>query len=240
MHDRGADATGRVLTPGPGLAALALACFSTQVFAARPFFTDDADVIKPGSCEIEIVQAAQWARAEPSERASSGQLGCGVGASTELTLAGLRLTRGQDDWPALIAGGKTGLLPVADGELGLALAYALTGEKLPGSEFRVTRGAASLVTTQTLGRTLVHGNFGFARDRVEGKNLPVWGMAVERIGTRFDYGGELYGESTRSAWLGAGARYAVLPDRFSIDASYAMRGNSARVRRATVGVTLAF
>jgi hypothetical protein len=250
MHHRGADAAGRALTRGAWrcvLAARVLAAFAAlgpcapaPALAARPFVTDDADVIKPGGCEIELVQAEQRAHDTEDEGSTSAQLSCGIGGNTELSLAGLRAKRGSEHWPAVAIGGKTALRPLAEGELGIAIAYTLLGEKLPGSEFRETRGLASLVATQSLGHVLAHANFGYAYDRIAHVGRAVWAFALEHTGERFDFGGEIFGESTRSAWLGAGARYAVLQDRLSIDASYAVRGNSSRARRATVGVTIAF
>jgi len=217
-----------------GLLALAPA------WAARPFVTDDADIIAPEACELELVHATQHQRAAPDERNSSAQLACGIGLNTEFGASGARATRGDEHWPVVALVGKTGLRRVADGELGLAVAYSLLGEKLPGAAFKQTRAAAALVATETQGRVLFHGNLGFVRDRIARNTTTLWALAVERIGERFDFGGELFGESTRSAWLGAGGRYAVLPNRLSVDTSYAMRGNSTRARRATLGMVLAF
>ena len=248
MHDRGVDAGARkrlTCVRGRGVALVAVAALAgvlvgMPVFAARPFVTDDADVIKPGACEVELVHTEQRARMAPAERSSSAQLGCGVGASTELALAGQRTTRGSEHWPALVVGGKTGLRPVSEGDLGVAVAYSFVGEQLPSNAFKQSRAAASLIATESLGRVLVHGNLGFAHDRLVHANTTLWGLAVEKLGDRLDFGGEVFGENARSAWLGAGARYAVLPDRLSIDASYSVRSNSARARRATLGMTLAF
>jgi len=250
MHHHGVDAAAGALTRltcarGCSLALFAMAALvgvltAEPSFAARPFVTDDADVIKPGACEVELVHSEQRARMAQAERSTSAQLGCGVGASTELALAAQRTTRGSEHWPVLMVGGKTGLRPVSDGALGVAVAYSLVGEKLPGSAFKQTRAAASLVATESRGRVLAHGNLGFAHDRVLHANTTVWGFAVEKLGDRFDFGGEVFGENSRSAWLGAGARHAVLPDRLSVDASYSVRSNSARARRVTLGMTLAF
>jgi len=101
-------------------------------------------------------------------------------------------------------------------------------------------GLATLVATASFGQVLAHGNFGHTYDHTAHAGNTVWAFAMERLGERFDFGGELYGESTRTPWLGAGARYAVLPDRLSVDASYAVRMNSSRAKRATLGMTIAF
>jgi hypothetical protein len=248
MYDGGVAAATRALRHALRAGASgALAWFAVlgalaaaPVFAARPFLTDDADVIKRGDCEVELVYATQSAHSLQSEGSTSAQLGCGVGLNTELSLAGLRVKRGSDDWPAVAVAGKTGLRPVADGALGVAVGYALLGEKQPGSEFKQTRAAVYLVATESLGNVLVHGNFGFAHDRIAHEGSTIWAVALEHTGERFDVGAEIFGESTRSAWLGVGARYAVLPNRLSVDTSYAIRGNSTRAQRATIGMVLAF
>src|SRR5882672_5114965 len=159
MHDRGVDAAAGarkrlIRVRGSGVAVVAVAALAGMfagmpAFAARPFVTDDADVIKPGACEVELVHTEQRARMAPAERSSSAQLGCGVGASTELALAGQRTRRGSEHWPVLLVGGKTGLRPVSEGDLGVAVAYSFVGEQLPGSAFKQTRAAASLVATES-------------------------------------------------------------------------------------------
>jgi hypothetical protein len=250
MHDRGVGGAGATLSrslcarvfAARGLATLAALGLDAggPASAARPFVTDDADVITPASCEVELVQAAQLAHDAEREGSSSAQVSCGVGARTELSLAGLRFTRGSEHWPAIAIGGKTGLRPVAEGDIGVAVAYSLLGEKQPGSELRETRGLATLVATGSLGHILAHGNFGYTYDRIVHAGTAVWAFAMEHLGERFDFGGELYAEGTRSPWLGAGARYAVLRDRLSVDASYVVRMNSSHAKRATVGMTIAF
>lgn len=223
----------------PAGVALALSV-AAPAEAARPFFTEDADIIERGACEVEAVAAGQRARGASNEDAASAQLACGVGHASELALGAARLARGDDHWPALGIGGKTGLRPAAGGGPGVTLAYSLAGERLPGAAFRSTRAAASVVATTAVQSTLVHGNLGFAHDRVTHAGSATWAFAVEKTGERLDFGGEIFGESTRSAWVGAGGRYAFERDRLSLDASVAIRSNSARPRRASVGVTFAF
>jgi hypothetical protein len=175
--------------------ALLAAVTAAPVFAARPFVTDDADVIQRGDCEVELVYARQHAHSMQSEGSSSAQLACGVGLKTELSLAGLRIQRGPDDWPAAAVGGKTALRPVADGGLGLAMSYLLLGEKQPASEFKQTRASVSLVATESLGRLLVHGNIGYAHDRIEHAAAAIWALALEHAGERFGFGAEVFGEA---------------------------------------------
>jgi len=237
MHD---DRTGRVRLARCAATAIGLLAICSGAHAARPFFTEDADIIQRGNCEVELVQVEQRARMTEAESGTSAQLACGVPASTELAVIGFRIRRGAEHWPGAGVGGKTGLQPVGDGALGVAIAYSLLAEKLPGASFQRSRSAISLVGTQTAGRMLFHGNVGFARDHFERENLVPWAAAAEHLGERFDFGGEVFAEGRRSAWLGAGARYAALPDRLSLDLSYAVRTNSARTRRATFGMTLSF
>ena len=241
MHNRGVDrALGGALIHRSVMAALALlgALVSAPAIAARSFFTDYADVIEPHNCEMEFASTPQHARASENERSDSAPLACGVGLQTGI--AGARVSRGNDHWPAFAFVGKTALRRLDDGQLGVALAYSVVAEKLPGDDFKQSRASALLVATESRMPVLIHANLGVTHDRIVGSNTNLWAFAAEHVGERLGYGAEAFGEGTRSAWLGAGARYAVVPDRVILDTAFAARSNSSRARRATIGLTLAF
>ena len=95
MHD---DRTDRARVARATAAAIGLLAICNGVHAARPFFTEDADIIQPGNCEIEVVLADQRAGGTDPESGTSAQLGCGLPASTELAVIGFRLRRDCKQW----------------------------------------------------------------------------------------------------------------------------------------------
>lgn len=212
----------------------------TPALAGRPFATEDAGVLAQGKCELELFQVSQRARGAEAERSSTAQVGCGVAESTQLALAYARNRADGEHWPALSLVGKTALRPVADRDVGVALAYSLTGERLPGRETEFSGAALSLVGTEVRGATQFHANLGVRHDRVANDSATTWAFAMELPGERLDYGLELFGEDSRSAFVGAGLRIAAIAGRLALDGSYAIQANSGRERLITIGLKAAF
>jgi hypothetical protein len=90
-----------------------------------------------------------------------------------------------------------------------------------------------------LGALLLHANLGWNRGhRI---STTTWAVAFEyATAAGFDFGVEAYGDDRSAAFVGLGARYAVLAEKFFVDMSYAEQTDSARARSLTVGLKLAF
>jgi hypothetical protein len=230
-------AAARLLQPAVLVAALSA---SGQALAGRPFATEDAGVLDRGRCEIEVVGARERGRDQEPERATSARLGCGVGAATQLGFGGARYRVSPERWTTLAVDGKTSLRPGGPGDVAVALAYAIGAEKRPGGGYEHALTSLDLVASETRGSVTFHGNLGARRHELAGSTAFAWAFAIEQSGDRFDAGIEAFGENSRSAWYGAGLRYAITPGRFLIDASYVVRGNSSREQRTTVGLKVLF
>ena len=216
-----------------------LAC-GEVAYAGRPFATEDAAVLETAACEIEAFGARGRARDAVTGRSYAAQFGCGVGATTQLALSGSRLRAGGERATGAALAGKTALRPLAEQGLGVTLAYAIGASKAGTGEWEHAASALSLVVSEQRGRIVYHGNLGVARDEIGGSSATAWAFAVERLGGRFDVGLEVFGENSRSPWVGVGARYAVTPEKFYFDASFAQRTNSTRAQLVTVGLKVAF
>ncbi|HYJ98956.1 MAG TPA: hypothetical protein VEX14_12920, partial [Burkholderiaceae bacterium] len=89
---------------------------TTPVFAGRPLQTEDAGVLARGECEVEG-STARLSAAGAVERSHGLQLGCGIGISTQLALAGMLLQGdAADDARGAELNGKTALWRGAGGD----------------------------------------------------------------------------------------------------------------------------
>lgn len=221
-------------------AAATLMGLSLPAFAGRPFATEDAGVLEPRSCELESFVARATAREAPRERGWWVQPGCGVGLHTQLA-AGGGATRVEDESTrALALAGKTYVRQLQDDQAGFTVAYQVGWSKRPGESFKHGSTDVKGVLTVPLGELLLHANLGWNRAQIDRINSTTWAVAIEKpVGKGFDIGAEAYGDDRSDAWIGIGARYAVVPEKFFVDASYALQTDSARARLLTIGIKLA-
>ena len=220
------------------LAAAAL--IAGTAHAGRPLQSEDAGVLARGDCEIE--GAALRARdAGVSARETTLQLGCGVGASTQLAVAFGHAKAASASARGIELNGKTQLWH-GQNEAALALAYALASVKVSGSSWQHAATELNLAYSRPLGNALtLHANLGHARDEVAKQRSTTWSLAVEHAG----FGAvapmaELFGDDRSAAWWNAGLRFTAVPERFFIDASYGRQITSGSPTLWSLGFKLAF
>jgi hypothetical protein len=221
-------------------AALAISSTGTA-WAGRPLQTEDAGVLGAGECEIESFAARERVRDEPTARALSAQVGCGIGLRSQLALAAARTRAAGEKVDDITLVGKTWLRELDDDDIGVTLAYALGATRLPGASLRHEATEVRAVVTVPRGDWQVHANAGWARSEADRLNSTIWGMAAERTGLGpVDLMAEVFGDDRSDPWLNAGLRWNAIPDRLNLDASYGVQMNSARARLLTVGFKLTF
>jgi hypothetical protein len=227
----------------PTLAAwLLFACaFVSQAHAGRPLATEDAGILEAGACELEGATARLSAFGAKA-RETSLQIGCGVGASTQLALAAASARAQGVSARGLALSGKTGLWQ-GDGESAaeLALAYGADWGKESGDHWRHSGTALNLAYSHPLDDATLHANLGYAHDPQGGEHAVTWGLAFEHNG----FGAwapmaELFGDDRDAPWWNLGLRFTALPDRLSIDASYGRQIASGRPALWTLGFNFAF
>lgn len=226
------------------LAAAALAALPTASQAGRPFATEDADILAQDECEWEGFFARERSSGSPTGRGWATQLGCGLGvASTQIALAyGRSSGSGEGTTQDLVLLGKTGILERNDEQpLGLTLAWAIGGVKLPGDAFRHELSQLNLVATRAVGDVLkLHANLGWLRSEASRDDAVTWNLAAEMsVTSNLDIGAEFYGEDGAKPYRGLGARWH-LSEALSVNASYAMQPVSPNVKHWTVGFKLSF
>lgn len=197
-------------------------------------------MVDPGSCEVEAFVSRVTARDTPRETGWWLQPGCGIGLRTQLALGGGRTRAVGSSIPSLALLGKTFLRELKDDRFGVTVAYQLVGQETSTRSLEHDLTDVKAVLTAPLGGPLLHTNLGWTRSRLEQLDSTTWALAVEvPVTPRFDLGVESHGDDRTAAWLGFGARYAVVADRFFVDLSYALQTSSARARLLTVGVKVA-
>jgi hypothetical protein len=218
-----------------------LACGSAH--AGRPLVTEDAGVLERGSCEFEGV-AARQTLVGPSERSGLLQIACGAGFQTQLAAAlGSTRVEGEHSLQAA-ATGKTFLRELTEEQAGLALAYVFSGARPSGMGWRYdTTALLGVITVPVQKELLLHGNLGASYSRIDRETTAVWALAAELLelgGTGFDVTAETFGTQREPPWLNFGLRYTLVPERFTVNASYGWQGGSERAKLATVGLKLNF
>ena len=223
------------------LAAALLVTFAGAAHAGRPLATEDADVLDRSQCEAEGFYARLSARGTPDSRGWTLQGACGIGASTQVALAYSRARSGGITGEGLLLGGKTGILTRSGDNLGLTLAWGLTGAKVGGGSFEHELTYLNLVATREIAPSWTgHANLGWTRSESADANSTTWNLALEKaLGNGIDLMGEVYGDDRSDAWLGLGLRWAA-SDKLSLNASYAAQNDSPRVRLWTIGFKYSF
>lgn len=207
--------------------------------AGRPLQAEDAPVMDPRACELEGAHS-DWRGHGRDAHQSYLQLGCGVGAGSEIALQAFK--------PREFAlNGKTQFFstPWRDGDAQLSLAYSLSHRHVETAWRRSGIGLV-LVASAPLSRDWVlHANLGHQRDELARRSSSGWALAAEHNGLgeggRWQPMAEVLGDDRGQRWANAALRLALWPERVVVvDASWGRQLGGRRARLATAGFKLAF
>ena len=216
---------------------------ATAAHAARPLVTEDAGVLDAGQCEVETYLERSRVSGEPDYYGGVVQPGCGVGFRTQLSAIAAR-SGGEPSSRGVGVVGKTAIVPLSESSAGFTIGYSFEWAKTKGESLRSDGGAVFAVVTVPLAQQwLAHANAGWQRIQEPRENRFLWALAIEResvADTKLDLMAETYRDGPRSPWVAVGARYNVLEERFSINASIAARGRSDTETLFTLGVRIGF
>jgi hypothetical protein len=227
------------------IAALLASVLPQAAHAGRPLQTEDAGVLDRAACEVEGFTARASAFGT-ALRENSLQLGCGVGASTQVAAAVARAKAEGASARGFELNGKTRLWQGAaakDSEPpALTLAYAIGWARASGDKTRHAATALNLAYSRPLGdEWTTHANLGHARDEIAKSRATTWGLALEHAG----FGAvapmaELFGDDRDAPWWNLGLRVTALPEKVFIDASYGRQIVSGKPTLWSVGFKVAF
>ena len=224
-------------------AFVALILLSFNVFAARPFVTDDARIVDPRSCQIESFVKRQ----QRTREAESWFLpGCNPWSNLELTAGAFRVAPSpRGTGTHAILQGKTLVKPVATDSWGLG--FALGAEHFYQSPSRPeSRGDGwkpyiNTVASYSIAAdaVIVHANLGYARDRLEQRDLKNWGLGAEiRLGGQWSAIVEGYQVTHEKPSQQIGVRFWFIPDRLQFDGTLGHQSNGPGSRESQRWVSL--
>ena len=210
--------------------------------AGRPLHTEDAGILEAKTCEVEGATSRVRVAGAASVRDNALQLGCGVGANSQVALAVSTTSDGTDRERGLRLGGKTELWS-AGGDAGaaLTLAWGVSGARAAGSSWKTAGVDARAVVSVPAGPLTWHLNVGHERDTQARSSTTAWGLALEHEG----FGplapmAEFFGNDREAAWWNLGLRYTLAKDKAYIDMSYGRQMTGGTPSLFTAGFKLVF
>ena len=204
-----------------------------QIWAGRPFFTDDATLTRAHSCQLET-----WWQASGTRREWWALPACNPSGNFEVT-AGLASLRERDSARAqtYVLQGKTLLRTLEAGSFGLGLAFGATRSEGGGGGTAYAYVPFSLVSHT--GRTAAHLNLGMLRERGSGARRANWGFGIGHAwGERVSGFGEVFGESAADPVIHFGLSLVLIPERLQLDATWGRGTGPTGEGFVTLGVNL--
>jgi hypothetical protein len=219
-----------------GLAGLTLAA---AAHSARPLITDDTGVLDRGSCELEAVFSRDKADGATVD-GNSLQLGCGVGARTQVALAVDRAKEAGLRVRGTTLAGKVALVPGEEASWSASGSVLWLSEPGQGNQHAAT--SVNLLHTRALGKEFsLHANLGHVQDALSRRGSTTWGVALEHAG----WGPvaamvELVGDDLAAPAWNIGLRWTAVPDTVTLDIAYGQQMVGGRPKALSLGLKLSF
>lgn len=216
---------------------LALLPFSAM--AARPFVTDDARLTTEGSCQLE-----SWMRVYPDHHEGWMLPACNLSGNLELTAgSGRAWQQEQSASSDYVVQLKTLFRPLKEDDWGLGMAVGTIRHPSvnPGPNMLGYHYAYVPLSIAFNGDTLVlHTNLGWLKDKESQRNSTTWGVGGEAVlSPSFSAIAETYGDDRQAAFQQIGGRFAVVPGKVQIDATWGRQaGAPASGRWFSLGLRL--
>jgi hypothetical protein len=198
-------------------------------FAGRPLNTEDASTLDDTACQLE-----SWVNRSRGDVDDFSFVPACALLGIEWQAGGVRTREaGSSALTAAFIQGKHAFRSVDDGAWGIGIVAGLT--RFPRREARSDWGDPYLIVPVSFGlgedkdtRALLHLNVGTARVRDEGRNLTLWGAAVEKpVTARLTLLAEAFGENASKPFLRAGGRYALF-EKFDVDLTWVTRAGGEK------------
>lgn len=201
-----------------------LACFLLApllpALAARPFVTDDARLTTAGSCQVE-----SWLRSYPDSHEVWLLPACNPSGNLEFTFGGGSARHdAEQSTRDYVFQVKTLLRPLTTNDWGLGLAAGTVrhpeitpGPNLLGNTYVYIPLSASFNED----KIVLHANLGWLKDRASGRDNMSWGLGGEfQLTSRFMAIAETFGDNRNASYGQMGGRFAILPERLQVDATF--------------------
>jgi hypothetical protein len=199
------------------LACLGL-CHSPLIYAARPLVTDDAHILDPRSCQLEV-----FYQREMNAHLYGAAPSCNPFGSFELMIGTQRTVEEGERTDVVAVQVKTLFRPALPNDWGVGIAFGAQDQTAPGRSPRFGEIYANVLFTASFrdDRLQFHGNAGADRNRYDDATRFTWGAASEAaITERITLIAETFRSGDgRPSWQ-AGARFAAVPARVEINGAF--------------------
>jgi len=201
-------------------------------------------VLEQGECEVESFASRSREAGQPHRHGVSLQLGCGIGLRSQIALgASGERSQGSRDRAWALAG-KFALIQGGEDGVSSALAWGLTAERPAGAgAYRLEERLLQAVATAPLAKGLqVHANLGHSHSRSARQGTTGWALALEHETTpSVSLMVETFGsDRDRRPWVQLAVRWAAVPDRLFLDASWGLQTTANKPTQATFGLKMPF
>lgn len=163
--------------------ALAASAACPPAWADRSRLADEADVVEPGDCQLELGAERRRPRGEAPERESSIEFGCGIGWRSELTLALARLHGGTGGRERKLGvSGRTAVVDRKRDDTGWTLVYGFERLRMPDAAWRTRETFVAIEASRQFGAAwLVEARLGTVRERIERRSAALWAIGLEHL-----------------------------------------------------------
>jgi hypothetical protein len=210
------------------VAAIAALAASLPAFAGRPLTTEDAAVLEDKACQLET-----WV--DRSRNATQGWLvpACNFGLGIEWQVGVSReWSGGSSRMPESYLQAK-GLFRELKEDSPWGVGWVAGVTRRPANEDH--KGWENpyllLPVSWSAGDFNFHFQPGWARDREAGRELAVWGFAVEHTSKPLDIVAEVFGQNSEKPYVRGGLRWTPIHERLDIDLTYVARVSGTKDER---------
>jgi hypothetical protein len=208
--------------------------------AGRPLQAEDAGVLEAHACELEGAALRLRQTGLPHATESGLQLACGVGSSSQLSLAVSRTRAAGVSANGVRLGGKVALWE-GPAKSEFTLAGGISGARAAGGSWDHVGTDLNLVASVPVHYGSLHLNLGNEHDVQGRQGTTTWALAFEHA----DWKGlapmaELFGDDRGAPWWNLGLRWEAVPDKAFLDLSYGRQMIGGRPALLTAGFKLQF
>ena len=194
-----------------------LSILSLYSHAGRPMVVDDAALVPPKSCQIEM-----WAQDNIENNEYWVVPACNSGRNLELAIGTGKITDHKDRNHFINIQAKTLLKPLTTNGWGVGFSVASqvdTNNSKNDWQFNIPVSFSMLND-----HFLIHLNAGVSREHLTHRNLTTWGIGTEtQIASPIFLTAEVYGNDRHESFYQTGFKHMLYKDFVQLDASY---GNS--------------
>jgi hypothetical protein len=207
--------------------AVSLSVLAFGALAGRPLTTEDAAVLEDKACQLEA-----WV--DRARDVTTGWLvpACNFGWGIEWQVGFAREWEGGSRLPEAYVQAK-GLFREATEQSRWSAGWVAGVTRRPTNELH--RGWENpyvvLPVSFSAGSFNFHVQPGWARDREAGRDVTVWGAAIEHTTKPLDLVAEVFGQNSEKPFVCAGIRWTPIIDYLDVDLSFVTRPGGSRGER---------